>query len=178
MALMTRLSRLFRADFHAVLDSIEEPEIQLKQAVRDMQFECQQAKQKLTLMQHEVDQLEQLDQQLKEKVASFNEELDICFSANEDSLARGLIKKKLTTTDNIETANHQRSKLQKECEALTNQIVEYQKQLDFTTQQLESLASNPSSHSANVNGLSGSNRISEEDVEIAFLREKRKRAES
>ena len=38
MALVTRLSRLFQADFHAVLDQIEEPDLQLRQAVREMQI--------------------------------------------------------------------------------------------------------------------------------------------
>jgi phage shock protein A len=33
MALINRISRLFKADFHAVLDQIEEPEGLLKQAI-------------------------------------------------------------------------------------------------------------------------------------------------
>ena len=37
MALITRLSRLFQADMHAVLDKIEEPELLLKQAIREME---------------------------------------------------------------------------------------------------------------------------------------------
>ena len=37
MALITRISRLFQADFHAVLDRIEEPEQLLKQAIREME---------------------------------------------------------------------------------------------------------------------------------------------
>ena len=37
MALINRLSRLFKADFHAVLDQIEEPELLLKQAIREME---------------------------------------------------------------------------------------------------------------------------------------------
>jgi len=37
MALINRISRLFKADFHAVLDHIEEPEALLKQAIRDME---------------------------------------------------------------------------------------------------------------------------------------------
>ena len=43
MTLITRLSRLFRADFHAVLDRIEEPETLLRQAIREMEEEiaCQ-----------------------------------------------------------------------------------------------------------------------------------------
>ena len=39
MALIKRLSRLFAADLHAVLDQIEEPEALLKQAVREMEEE-------------------------------------------------------------------------------------------------------------------------------------------
>ena len=37
MALINRVSRLFKADFNAVLDQIEEPEQLLKQAIRDME---------------------------------------------------------------------------------------------------------------------------------------------
>ena len=37
MALITRISRLFQADLHAVLDRIEEPDLLLRQAVREMQ---------------------------------------------------------------------------------------------------------------------------------------------
>ena len=39
MALVTRLSRLFRADLNAVLDRLEEPEMLLRQAVREMEEE-------------------------------------------------------------------------------------------------------------------------------------------
>ena len=37
MALITRISRLFTADFHAVLDRIEEPDVLLKHAIREME---------------------------------------------------------------------------------------------------------------------------------------------
>ena len=39
MALIHRVSRLFRADFNAVLDHIEEPELLLRQSIRDMEDE-------------------------------------------------------------------------------------------------------------------------------------------
>ena len=52
MALVTRLSRLFQADFHAVLDRIEEPDLQLRQAVREMQFALDQDQQRQQLLQH------------------------------------------------------------------------------------------------------------------------------
>ena len=79
MALITRLSRLFQADFHAVLDRIEEPDIQLKQAVREMEFDLQQDEQALALLQHEAAQLLTTIDELLLKATAFDEELDICF---------------------------------------------------------------------------------------------------
>ena len=46
MALINRMSRLFTADVHAVLDRIEEPEALLKQAIREMEEEVQGAEQR------------------------------------------------------------------------------------------------------------------------------------
>ncbi len=39
MALINRMSRLFTADVHAVLDRLEEPDVLLKHAVREMEEE-------------------------------------------------------------------------------------------------------------------------------------------
>ena len=57
MALVTRLTRLFQADFHAVLDRIEEPDLQLRQAVREMQYALDHDQQRQQLLQHEAEQL-------------------------------------------------------------------------------------------------------------------------
>ena len=57
MALITRVSRLFQADFHAVLDRIEEPEAILRQAVREMEEELARDEQRSTMLQQEQRQL-------------------------------------------------------------------------------------------------------------------------
>ena len=49
MALVNRISRLFRADFHAVLDQIEEPDLLLRQAIREMQDDMAQDEQQMIL---------------------------------------------------------------------------------------------------------------------------------
>ncbi|RLA35148.1 MAG: hypothetical protein DRR11_01080, partial [Gammaproteobacteria bacterium] len=53
MALINRISRLFKADFHAVLDQIEEPEQLLKQAIRDMEDELATTEQSIILCAHD-----------------------------------------------------------------------------------------------------------------------------
>ena len=77
MALITRLSRLFEADFHAVLDRIEEPELQLRQAVREMRFALEQNRQRLKLLQHEAVQLDKRSADKKASIEGFDQELDI-----------------------------------------------------------------------------------------------------
>ena len=80
MALITRVSRLFRADIHAVLDRMEEPELLLKQAVREME-------QQIAGRRHD------LGQRLQET----QEEMDLCFDTGNESLLRALLKRKLET---------------------------------------------------------------------------------
>ena len=58
MALITRLSRLMRADLHAVLDRVEEPEVLLRQALREMQEELARDQQRQRLLGRERDQLD------------------------------------------------------------------------------------------------------------------------
>ncbi|MEH6358621.1 MAG: PspA/IM30 family protein, partial [Pseudomonadales bacterium] len=93
MALINRLSRLFQADFHAVLDRIEEPDIQLKQAVREMQLALDQDEQRLSLLQHEIEQLNKAGTAANEALQTFDEELDICLAAEKEDLARDLIRR-------------------------------------------------------------------------------------
>ena len=95
MALITRISRLFTADVHAVLDRIEEPEVVLKQAIREMTEEVARAEQRLRWLAAESDRLEQYLSGYAETISSLDSELDLCFMADEETLARSLVKRKL-----------------------------------------------------------------------------------
>ena len=57
MALINRVTRLFRADLHAVLDRIEEPDALLKQAIREMEEALDHNEQQLKVLSHEMSQL-------------------------------------------------------------------------------------------------------------------------
>jgi phage shock protein A len=178
MALITRLSRLFQADFHAVLDRIEEPDIQLKQAIREMQIELQQNEQRLALLQHEVEQLSDLATDSQNKIVAFDEELDICFAAKKDDLARDLIKRKLETTRQLESAEKQIATIQSSTKKLESDIEEYRDQLDNMNQKLELLVTDINSHSSPGHLSVVCTGVRAEDIEIAFLREKQKRSDS
>jgi phage shock protein A len=176
MALVTRLSRLFQADFHAVLDRIEEPDLQLRQAVREMQFVLEQDQQRLKLLQHEATQLDKTTTSTAASLKGFDEELDICLAAKKDDLARDLIRRKLTAEKQLQALQQQSVDIESQRQALDQQIDEQSQQLTSMKQKLELLV-NETEHFVNGN-FNPADTVRNEEVEIALLRAKERRAKS
>ena len=176
MALVTRLSRLFQADFHAVLDRIEEPDPQLRQAVREMQFALDHDRQRLKLLQHEAEQIDQRGAIQNDRLASLDEELDICLAAKQDDLARDLVRRKLATEKQLQAARERSSVLEAQCQSLLRQVDEQNQQLLSMKQKLELLVN--SDDTVGAQASQGEDVIRNEEIEIALLREKQRRAKS
>jgi phage shock protein A len=176
MALVTRLSRLFQADFHAVLDRIEEPDLQLRQAVREMQFALDQDQQRLKLLQHETTQVDKANADAAANLKNFDEELDICLAAKKDDLARDLIRRKLAVEKHLQALQQQSISIELQRQALDQQIDEQSQQLTSMKQKLELLVS-ADEHFVTGN-FKHADTIRSEEVEIALLREKEQRAKS
>jgi phage shock protein A len=176
MALITRLSRLFEADFHAVLDRIEEPDLQLKQAVREMQFALDQDRQRLKLLQHEAEQLARTTSAVVTDLKGFDEELDICLAANEEDLARDLVRRKLAGDKQLQGLKQQSTSIEVLQQNLAAEIEEQGQQLTSMKQKLELLVS-ADTELARGN-FSHADAIRNEEIEIALLREKERRAKS
>ena len=139
MALVTRLSRLFQADFHAVLDRIEEPDLQLRQAVREMQFALDQDQQRKQLLQHEADQLDKAVVSIGDKLQALDEELDICIAADKDDLARDLVHRKLAAEKQLQATSDRSTAIKLQRQTLDRQIDEQTQQLTSMKQKLELL---------------------------------------
>ena len=69
MALITRFTRLFTADLHALLDRLEEPDVVLKQAIREMEEELAGREQRIRRLdlerEHLIRQLADIDRSLR-----------------------------------------------------------------------------------------------------------------
>ncbi|MFZ9039165.1 MAG: PspA/IM30 family protein [Gammaproteobacteria bacterium] len=175
MALITRLSRLFEADFHAVLDRIEEPDLQLRQAVREMQLALDQNQQRLKLLQHEAEQLAKAAVELTASLEGYDEELDICLAANKDDLARDLLRRKLAADRQLQAVKNQSAGIEAQQQRLASEIDEQREQLTSMKQKLELLVSddNPLARE-----FDHADAIRNEEIEIALLREKQRRVKS
>lgn len=178
MALITRLSRLFKADMHAVLDRIEEPQQLLQQAIREMEEALQQEQQQLSLLQHEQRQLQRRLQALQQNLEQSEEELDICFQSDKEELARSIIRRRLESERLGKLMGQQEEALGERIKQLTPRIEQNRAELEGMRQKADLLASEPpDSHFGKAADEIGIN-VSEDEVEVAFLREKQRREPS
>jgi len=177
MTLMMRITRLFKADMHGLLDLLEEPEAVLKQAVRDMESEIGQGQQTLAERRQREARLRRASTQLESSIHAYEAQIDIAFEAQNDDLARTFIRKKLEAENRLQATARAIADRAAETDAMQNRLRDQQAQLDAIIAKMPLSAGEPSDTEAPVGPGVPSSGVAEEDVEAAFLREKRKRAE-
>jgi phage shock protein A len=168
------MSRLFTADVHAVLDRIEEPDVLLKHAVREMEEELARGEQRSRALVHEHEALGERQRKTEALLAELDEQLDLCFENGNEDLARKVVKRRLETERLERHVVERRATLAKELAALRATVEEQREQLDVMRQKAELLASTINSDEFR----SGDFVIGDAEVEVAYLRERQKRQRS
>lgn len=177
MALINRVARLFTADMHAVLDRLEEPEVLLRHAVREMEEELAHTEQSAKLVAEDQARQTKRRLQVAAALAELDAQIGIAFDADNEALARKLVKRKLET-ERLE------KHLAERCEALEETleerravVVEQRERLDAIRQKAEILLEAPD---LDVTAQREPDEFSvgEDELEVAWLREKQRRARS
>jgi len=176
MALITRISRLFQADLHAVLDRIEEPDLLLRQAVREMEDDLARDEQGMKVLNQDLGQLVSRETDIRQALAEIEDELDVCFESGKDDLARALIKRKLEALRYQKYLSQKRERQEQTLIGLRTRLQENRARLDSMRQKAELLAEETTSDSPEDIWSSPDIVVRDEDVEVAFLREKQKRS--
>ena len=175
MTLITRVSRLFRADANAVLDRIEEPDILLRQAVREMEEALARDEQRLRQVARgqelQTNRLTEIDQLLGELA----EQLDTCFRSNRDDLARTVIRRRLECEQLHRLATTRRDGLAAELAAIHERIAANRQRLAAMRERAEALIEVDHGLPDGQWPASGV-VVRDEDVEVALLQEKQRRA--
>jgi phage shock protein A len=177
MALIRRVSRLITADVHAVLDQIEEPEVVLKQAIREMEEELAKQVQHGRWLAKEIESTGARLEGLEKTRRDLDEKLDLCFANDNEALARQLTRRKLEAAKLEARLDASRS-------ALADELADHESQLASNRDQLEGMRQKAaifSFESSTGNGARPGETpdgIDDADVEIAFLREKQARTRS
>jgi len=180
MALISRLARLFKADFHAVLDNLEEPEILLKHSIREME-ECNRSLERdLVQLSEAVDLTDKRIRELKDRLGTINSELDVCFNSGSDGLAKNHIRRKLETekqkvhlNGQLLAKKEQQHALQEKVEGNRLKLMSLRQKAELFTNQApaEPFDFSPDFLSSNLS-------VSADEIEIAFLSEKNQRRQS
>jgi phage shock protein A len=175
MALVKRISRLFSADIHAVLDQLEDPESVLKQAVREMEEEVARQEQRDKWLEKEIDATTSRIQSLEAAVTEIDRKLDTCFEHGNEALARRLTRRKLETRKLVQRVADKRATMQDERTDLATTLAGNRDQLDSLQQKADLLAT-PGSARLSTYAEESLAQVDDDEVEVAFLREKEARA--
>src|SRR5262245_31031500 len=178
MALITRFTRLFTADLHALLDRLEEPDVVLKQAIREMEDELAGREQRVRRLDLEREHLSRQLADIDRSLLALREQLDVCFASNEEQLARPLLRRRLELERHVQRLAARRDTNAQPAAAETACRDDNQRALVTLRQHaelvLETVAASPHAHAtATVDAA-----VTDEDVEVALLREKQQRSKS
>jgi phage shock protein A len=178
MALVTRLTRLFRADAHAVLDRLEEPDVLLRQAVREMDEEVARNVQTLKALELDHEQTRTRIAQIESSLADSAGELDLCFAADNHNLVRTLLRRRL---EGERLAKHLTQRLTR----LAADIAQRRSALEDQRQRLEGMRQKAAIFDieagidkSDVAGAAPDIAVSEDDIDLALLREQQRRKAS
>ena len=169
MTLMNRFARLFKADVNAILDNLEEPEQMLKQALRDMETALINEKKHLKILNLNLSQFEFKNNSNKQLMLKLETELQLCMNANNESLSKTLIRKKLTLQSTIDSSTHKIEKIIDNKTLLINSIEEMQKTISEIAEKVEVISeqnNHPEIHTLPFSHY----KVTNEDVEIEWLR--------
>jgi len=175
MALINRITRLFKADLHAVLDKIEEPEILLKQAIREMDLDITSNNQELNHLLAQNKELQHQQHGINKKIITLDEEMELCFQADNQDLAKSLVRRKLEAKRYYEFLEQQQQRRNETVTTLEQRISENSARLQSMQQKLEMLPVKNRSASYINNEDSSRFNISDDEIEIAYMQAQQQR---
>ena len=183
MALINRVSRLFRADFHAVLDRMEEPEPLLRQAIRDMEDVVAGDEEAVAKRLREQEALSRRSKDVSSMLEGLDRQLDLCIESGKDDLARGLVRRKLESERLLIQIGDRTEKGAEELLRQRSRLDENRLTLTSLRQKADWFCSRPATprsagEFADTTWPEAGAAISEDEIEIALLQEKSRRSAS
>lgn len=178
MTLLRRLTRLLKADIHGLLDGLEEPEDVLKQTIRDMETALNHKERTLAALQIRLQRLRAEAQALEQAARDIEHQIDLCFDADNDTLARTFIRKRLLTQRQIGQLSRAIEEGRTRHAALEHTMAEQRQQLAAVVQQLGlyTAAQQPEAAPTPPFTPGAEGGLTDDEVEVAFLDEQRRRA--
>lgn len=178
MSIMTRVSRLIKADLHGILDVMEEPEAILRQAVREMEEEIAKSEAHIKRLYRQKVRLEKAEKDFNKELQEFEQEIGFCLDENNETLAKSLIRKKLEVDQWLKEIAIQLHHVSDEIIGISEEIKERKDKLKSITDKQGVFAVRNGSGWEESPDRSMSpecyQTITEEQVELEFLHKKQR----
>lgn len=168
MSLSTRFSRLFRADMHGLLDSLEEPEAIVRQALRDMEDDVARREADLALVHRTIELHGQRLERLARDLAELDGKLDMCLGNGKDELARTVMRRKLEVERLQQAVTARKKSAEGDVQSASRELDDCRERLTSIRQKAEILVDRPLGDSE-VDDIGRHLTVTEDDIEIALL---------
>jgi phage shock protein A len=177
MALITRISRLLRADLHAVLDRLEAPELVLAQAIREMEQALDLERRRLRRLDRELQRLRERESEQERLLEQSGLALDDCLAAEREDLARPVIRRRLETERRFEALRTRRRETETERARCAPLLAERESRLaDLRARAaIQDAESEPDPTDFDPIWTGADPLIRDAEVEVALLQAKRRR---
>ena len=126
MGIMTRLTRLWKADLHGVMDQMEDRELLMRQYLREMEHSLQQKEARLHLMSRTQRQIEADVADRQQEIDKLERDLALALRKDKDEIARLLIRKQRLQQKQLDHLGKQLDNLRQEQRCLA-QVLEEQR---------------------------------------------------
>lgn len=107
MTFIHRIICLWKADVHGILDHLENKELLLKQALRDMEQALGTDAAKLKHMQTALNRAKQAFENQAKQLTQIESDIGAAIQKEKDDIARLLLRKRYILADHHETLNHE-----------------------------------------------------------------------
>ncbi|MCP5475730.1 MAG: PspA/IM30 family protein [Rhodanobacteraceae bacterium] len=179
MAIVNRITRLFAADAHAVLDRLEEPEAQLRQAIREMEAACTRQTLALKQLQAERAQVQSRSNEIRQALVAINEEIELSFQADNQPLIRRSLRRRLEGERLIQMLQQRLCRLDEHVAEQTPLVEQQRQRLEAMRQKAALYDTDCASPAVESSRWSAEDIcISEADIDLALLREQQARRSS
>jgi phage shock protein A len=175
MGIMTRLTRLFKADIHGVMDQIENKELILKQCLREMETSLAEKQGRLNQLTAALDQARNEMSHLQREKEKLEQDLKTAILKEKDDIARLLIKKRIQIEQMTEAGMQRADAIEKECQVLGENIEAQKHQLAETRLRSESWLKAGESREwaktlSRIPSQNAGNVISDEEIELELIK--------
>jgi phage shock protein A len=128
MTVMTRIIRLWKADFNGFMDELEDKALLLKQHLREMEEELEKNKVRFEMQEQEKKQLLQKQNRYSLELQEYEKDLKIAVLKEKDDIARMLIKKMKTIRCIIKNLEQHILQLEQNLQKIQEQLSKQQEQ--------------------------------------------------